>query len=184
MAIRAASRRRSEEKLLKTLAPVDAAWVAGFLEGEGHFGWWGTTSAENWNLRGYPLVAASQNNRDPLDRLASLFGFGKVRLQGQTRAGNDHFEWRVINAEAVEVMAAIFLHMSPKRQGQIKEIVARYAEREAEKLTEALRRDQECPSGHLRAEHGVLRTVRGKPQWYCKRCNRDRARQRREGITG
>jgi hypothetical protein len=161
------------------ISPTDAAWAAGFLEGEGHFGWWGDTSPRGWNLRGYPLVAASQNNRAPLDRLASLFGFGEVRLQSKTKAGNDHFEWRVINVQAIDVMVAVFRQMSTKRQGQIKEIVATYAEREASKVAEFLRRQEACPRGHLRAEHGVLRNVRGGMQWSCRRCSRDRARIRR-----
>lgn len=127
-------------------------WVAGFLEGEGCFGWYG----ENRKLPnrrkkwlGYPAVVVGQNDPEPLERLAATFP-GTIRFNSFNRGGKEHYEYRVINESAIDIMVAVFPLMSVRRQEKIKEVVANYAERTVERIQDALF----CPKGHSRDIYG------------------------------
>lgn len=82
----------------------DIAWAAGFLEGEGCFTWKDTE-----------CIVAPQVQREPLSRLASLFG-GTIR----DRHGRGQVEWAVSGSRARGVMMTIYSFMSPRRKEQIK----------------------------------------------------------------
>lgn len=82
----------------------DIRWAAGFIEGEGSFGYYGQT------LR----VSASQNSTWPLEKLQTLFG-GKI---GQSK-GRPAYKWWVTGATAHKAMIELRPLMSPRRQAQI-----------------------------------------------------------------
>lgn len=88
----------------------DLSWLAGFLEGEGHFG----TAAK------CEQVAASQVNDEPLARVLRLLG-GSMTYHVATRKNeNDIFRWAVTGSRARGVMLTLFPLLSEKRQEQIR----------------------------------------------------------------
>lgn len=97
----------------KSPTTTDLAWAAGFLEGEGSFG------AKRVDAR-TEGVSASQVQREPLERLAALFG-GTITAQppgGPTR--QPWFRWAITGTRARGVMMTLFTFMSPKRRCQMK----------------------------------------------------------------
>lgn len=162
-------------------------WVAGFFEGEGCFGWYGEhrqlpNRRKKWI--GYPCAVVSQNDPEPLHRVAATFP-GTVRLASVTAGGKDHWEYRVINTPAIDLMIELFPLMTVRRQTKIAEIVANYAERTVERVESALF----CPHGHSRDEFGARRTKGvGKGNLYCRECQRVTqaeymATKRREAVA-
>jgi hypothetical protein len=90
------------------IATPDITWAAGFLEGEGSFGCPRTS----------PQIQAAQVNREPLDRLASIFG-GKVYACRARGNGRPYFMWSMVGTRAASVMMTIAGQMSARRFGQI-----------------------------------------------------------------
>jgi enoyl reductase-like protein len=84
--------------------PVDVAWAAGFLDGEGHFG---------ARSNGPALEAVQVKTDAPLRRLQRLFG-GSI-----TKRGGDHpaFVWR-LHGQADTRLALLMLipHLVVKRR--------------------------------------------------------------------
>src|SRR5665213_2081216 len=123
-------------------------WIAGFLEGEGCFGWYGEHRkfpARRTKWLGYPCVVVSQNSREPLERVEASFPGGTLRLNSILR-GKEHWEYRVNNEVAIDIMVAVYPLMSTRRQERIREVVAHYASRSAERLQNAIF----CSAGHSR----------------------------------
>lgn len=101
----------------------DVAWAAGFLEGEGSFHLW--TKKDSRYAGGvcqYPRVKASQNDREPLERLLDAFG-GSINVE--RHAGSDRpnrktiWYWALTGDRAVAVMEAVLPLMSSRRKVQI-----------------------------------------------------------------
>ena len=96
----------------------DLYWAAGFIEGEGCFS---ATTTER--------VRVSQVNREPIDRLVSLFG-GTTKLDKAQHSIRAKYEsrpiwcWSVYGARAQGVMMTLYALMSAKRQRQIREALA------------------------------------------------------------
>jgi hypothetical protein len=67
----------------------------------------------NWSIE----VSAVQKQREPLERLRAMFG-------GTIRSRPIH-QWRASGKRALGVMLTLFVLMSPRRQGQIKEALRR-----------------------------------------------------------
>ena len=92
------------------------AWAAGFLEGEGSFHVWRRKNGQ------YPRVKASQNEREPLERLVTIFG-GTINVE--RHAGSDRpnrktiWYWSLTGKKAVPVMEAVLPFMSARRRVQI-----------------------------------------------------------------
>lgn len=104
-------------------SPVEVAWAAGFLEGEGSFHLW--TKKDSRYRGGYyraPRVKASQVEREPLERLQRLFG-GSINVE--RRAGSDHpnrkliWCWSTSGSRAAAIMRAVRPHMTERRRQQI-----------------------------------------------------------------
>jgi hypothetical protein len=93
-------------------------WAAGFLEGEGSFGCW------NGGARGKQfVVCAEQVQREPLERLKTLFG-GSIN-QGSTRGGRNRIaRWRISGARARGAAMTLFTLMSLRRKEQIKTMLS------------------------------------------------------------
>ena len=101
----------------------DLAWAAGFLEGEGTF----YCNIQKPKKEGYkPQAAISlravQVEREPLERLARIFPFG--RMYGPYKGkGNKqpHHQWGVHSFEAGQaIIALIWPWLSTKRKEQAK----------------------------------------------------------------
>ncbi len=92
-------------------ATTDLYWAAGFLEGEGSF----------LAHTGCCRVSANQVQRQPLERLAFLFG-GSIRYHK-----NKIWVWRINGTWARGVMMTLFGLMSFKRKGQIRKALSAWA---------------------------------------------------------
>lgn len=89
--------------------PIDIAWAAGFIEGEGSF---------KKHARSYRIVCG-QNDREPLDRLSALFG-GSIRLQHRMYRGEPRpiFVWEVYGEKAGRAIDLIYPFLSARRREQ------------------------------------------------------------------
>jgi hypothetical protein len=109
----------------------DLQWTAGFLEGEGSF-----TATENWNKTQNKMsrniaVTASQVNKEPLEKLQSLFG-GRIyfyRGGGRKLKNGDTWQgiwiwWKGGGPGGIGLAMTLFSLMSTKRKEQIKKMIA------------------------------------------------------------
>jgi len=87
---------------------VDLAWAAGFLEGEGSF----------YSQRRGSHVAATQKEKEPLERLQALFG-GNIRIENKKR-GFSNYRWTTSGPRARGIAMTIYGFMSNRRKEQIK----------------------------------------------------------------
>ena len=89
--------------------PIDIAWAAGFIEGEGSFG--------NFTTAG---VRAAQVQKEPLDRLQKMFG-GKIYLHKRNRDNaknanaKDIWVWYLYGSKAAGAIMSMLCLLSPKR---------------------------------------------------------------------
>ena len=151
--------------------PLDLAWAAGFLEGEGCFGYYfHRPGARNGSLH----LNASQKEREPLDRLREIFGVGFITQKIDRRGGQavDPPLPRLEDPAISPVMRMLLPHMSSRRQARISEALAEHEVVQARKAAASIR----CPHGHLHADH---RGLRGNGTHYCKACQREREARRR-----
>lgn len=105
---------------LRDMTLEEQAWVAGFLEGEGHFG--ALRTGRPRKDGSHPRrcrVSAGQATREPLDKLLQLTGVGRVHGPYKN-AGQGHYGWNVQRQEDVDgVVCAVFMQLSERRQRQI-----------------------------------------------------------------
>lgn len=90
----------------------DIAWMAGFMEGEGHFR--GIQPGQ-----GGDRAVAVQVNKDPIDRIIALFG-GRAHLRKLELPSHDVWCWQASGARARGLMMTLYPFMSPLRQSQIR----------------------------------------------------------------
>ena len=95
----------------------DIHWAAGFLEGEGTFGFYVRK----------PVASAEQVQKEPIDRLKKIFG-GSLRIRITKRKSNeqDRFVWTAHGGRAIGVMLTLFCLMSLKRKTQIKKALYKW----------------------------------------------------------
>lgn len=86
---------------------TDIGWVAGFLEGEGSFGW----------AQSRLFVTVSQKDREPLDKLNSLVAGRLYRFEPKGR--NPIYRWECSGPQASGLMMTVFSLMSARRRDQI-----------------------------------------------------------------
>lgn len=151
---------------------IEIGWIAGFLDGDGCFGWYGENQKRNNSRKqwlGYPMVTAAQNELEPLERINKKFPGVTRYILTQTN-GKERFEYRAINSGAIDIMVAVFPLMSSRRQEKIKEVIANYANRESERVQDALF----CPKGHSREKYGFrVKSGANKGDRRCKECNKE-----------
>ena len=117
----------SAVSILRVYDPADwrIPWAAGFIDGEGSVG-----IKQRSDRTGYGTVylSAPQVRREPLDRLAEMFG-GSSRLRRSQRAGwRDLWVWEIGGARRVgPVLTALIPFLTVKREEA--EIVMRFIER-------------------------------------------------------
>ena len=122
------------------LSVRDIAWAAGFLEGEGCFG----------DNHGSPVIAASQVQREPLERLIINFGgslhhYSANHNQRKYSYGGAIWMWRICGSKAAGMMMTLFSLMSPKRRIKIRNILKRWKKQPGYGHN---RRDNVCKKGH------------------------------------
>lgn len=86
----------------------DIFWAAGFIEGEGHFRW-----------RHSEVVAVGQVQKEPLERLARLFGGKIASYKRQLRKYSDYHEWRIHGSRARGLMFTLYPLLSSRRKAQV-----------------------------------------------------------------
>lgn len=149
---------------------AETAWAAGFLEGEGCFGWYGGTTRRSQNkshLIRTPnaVITATQNEREPLDKLVAIFNAGRINTKVNSK--RTAWEWRCQGHAAIPVMQAILPYMSERRTGRIRHVITQHS-----LLQEHIASQKEsamCPKGHPWAQHSGFRA---NGRRYCKACSR------------
>jgi hypothetical protein len=98
---------------------VEAAWLAGLLEGEGTFGWAPRIDADPR----YPIVRLAMSDEDVVRRAAALMGAGVVHRRGR---GHHKDVWTASKWgwPALDVMRAVRPFMGTRRGARIDELVA------------------------------------------------------------
>lgn len=109
---RAGADRSPAPKSIQKPTIRDLAWMAGFMEGEGHF--CGITLGG-----GGDRAVAVQVNKAPIDRIVALFG-GTAYLRKKDPPCHDVWCWQVSGARARGLMMTLYPLMTPLRQSQIR----------------------------------------------------------------
>ena len=138
----------------------DLHWIAGFLEGEGTFGRCGGTI----------IVAASQVNKEPVDKLYNLLGGSVLYLEriNQNPKWNNCYRWTIYGENAELLMKVIFPIMSIKIKNKISEILSWYASRPGRNFAKSGRKT--CRKGlHLWTDKNTFINYRGIKT--CRLCN-------------
>ena len=139
------------------LSAKDLGWVAGFIEGEGTFGWAGTT----------PTVSAAQVQYWPLERMKALCGGSIITLKRKEVVGQIYFRWYIYGVGATELIKLIYPLLSPRRQEQAKVVYTkRYQQVNAPKLIKTI-----CKHGHLWIKKNIY-TFKKDGRQICKICAR------------
>lgn len=113
--------RRNVPNATRTPTEADIAWVAGFLEGEGHF----QRSYSSNDRYGTERASAGQVNPEPLYRLQEFFGGGIHKKKRGKWGMNDIFYWQVTGERARVLMRAVEPLMSARRRDQIRRASSR-----------------------------------------------------------
>lgn len=99
----------------------DLYWAAGFMEGEGAFGYY----------KGSLELQVAQVHKPPVEKLKELFG---GQLRQQIKRDKPHWQpswhWQPAGKRAAGIMMTVYSLMSPKRQGQIKKALLGWRARE------------------------------------------------------
>jgi hypothetical protein len=157
---------------------IDVAWAAGFLEGEGCFGWYGggtrRRAKPHLTRTANAVINASQNEREPLDRLVSIFGAGRINpKRNKVRTA---WEWRCQGHAAIPVMKAVLPHMSARRAERIREVIAEHNALQEQIATR--KNAPTCKNGHPWSEFtGYRKKGVHAGKRYCKACSRESARR-------
>ena len=97
-----------------TIRVTDLYWLAGYLEGGGCFHFTGHS----------PTVIVTSTDKDPIDRCFGLLKFGHIYQKNRkTKTGKTVYSYSAHGMRAVQVMMTIFILMSQRRQGKIKEVL-------------------------------------------------------------
>lgn len=153
-----------ESAINHKISTLEIAWAAGFIEGEGSFGY------------PSPKVTAAQVQREPIDRLQRIFG-GKIS-QRTTRgfSGKKIWIWALSSHRSVEVMMTIYVLMSPKRRGEIERTLFAWKSARLFRRTGA----DVCARGHSLTGYNAL-LVDGYIK--CRACKNLARRMRRAGNS-
>lgn len=135
---------------------VDLGWAAGFYEGEGHL----SKSTGN----GGPLVSISQCNREPLEKIQSLFG-GQIYGPKQVKGGNqDVFIWQLTkHSVSKHFMYSILPWLSSKKQEDALNKIEYY-------VNKLEIRKAYCGNGHYRTEENTR--IRKNGARDCRLCDK------------
>lgn len=92
------------------MTDTEIAWLAGWLEGEGYFGY----------NNGSPFIRAKSVDYDTLLKVQATAGKGNIRVEHTDKEHHkDTWEWAVFGINAVNVMLAIRDYMGERRTSKI-----------------------------------------------------------------
>jgi hypothetical protein len=98
-----------------SVAIKDIHWAAGLLEGEGCF--YMNTKRKRFE------VLCNMTDKEPLDKLASLFGGTIHSRPPANEKAKPYFRWEVYSSRAIGLMQTLHGLLSPRRQAKIREIL-------------------------------------------------------------
>lgn len=104
---------------LLEMSPTDLAWLAGWLEGEGTFGF------QQVNGVVYPKLAAASTDHDTLERAQAITGVGRImNITKQKPHHKQSWIWNVYRCnDVLALMQAIEPLMMSRRQARIHEVI-------------------------------------------------------------
>src|SRR3990167_9308464 len=128
-----------------SVSTIDLAWTAGFIEGEGSFGF--RKIRPRGNPSGQPDVVAVQVQREPLEKLQRLFG-GWLYVNKKVRppSRSPLWRWGITGPRAIGVMYSLYPLMSSRRRKQIVSVVSEW--RKLPGRYTAQRAKTHCEHGH------------------------------------
>jgi hypothetical protein len=97
----------------------DKAWLAGLLEGEGHFG------ISSNGRKEYFKVIVKMTNSEVIDRVASLFDRKPHRVVAQKPGWNDQYCVQIKGTPAVKLAREIYPWLSTTRRIQIRKALVK-----------------------------------------------------------
>lgn len=98
----------------------DLAWLAGLLEGEGHFTIHGSSHTSRWPR---PKLTLGMTDEDIVIRAAQLMGTNKYSIRSEPRR-RDFFRVTVTGERCAQVMRDILPYMGQRRAQKIMTILA------------------------------------------------------------
>lgn len=143
------------------MSPVEIAWLAGLLEGEGSFVT-GPPSKPN-----QPRIAVEMKDRDIIERIALYFGVTYIHNRPAKGKWSECFRITLKGQKAVDLMIKLRPLMGERRKSQIDRAITSHkpgiAGEDARKLskeqwTKLTQRAQNEPISKLAAEFGVSRS--------------------------
>src|ERR1700749_3884577 len=155
---------------IRMVTAIEIAWAAGFIEGEGHL----------HLTRTSPQVECSQVQKEPLERLVTIFG-GTLRfVQRKNPKPNhkDYYRWQINGPKAAGVMMTIYAMMSPVRKEQIEHALNVWKAAPRRKWFNATK--THCKRGHeFTPENTYLKSTKAGPKTYrqCRTCQKDLAKR-------
>ena len=145
-------------------------WIAGFLEGEGSFGYAKST----------PAVSAVQVDREPIDLLYRLLGGGINTFSRKEVKGNIYYRWNAYGPRAAGIMMTVYPLMTKRRQKRIREELARWMSKGRSETD----RKTNFGCGHNKEEHGVRINPTKKTSYLrCRTCHNEIQRKYRGKLS-
>lgn len=128
-------------------------WAAGFLEGEGCFQF---SKAKNMS------VTATQVQKEPLERLQSMFGGSIYGYQPREPNKSFCYRWCAVGTRAVGICMTLYSLMSPKRKVEILKVIDGWRKKKVRNKFSL-----HCDQGHPFDEDN---TYWHNGQRYCRAC--------------
>ncbi len=96
------------------MRPVDVAWLAGLLEGEGYF---------CLNRGRYPRIDLRMTDRDVIEKVAAMWHSGVWEQKPKTERHKTVWKTDVSGPRAVGLMMTLYLYLGERRQERIRTIL-------------------------------------------------------------
>jgi hypothetical protein len=136
------------------ITTLEIAWLAGLLEGEGSFGFYGTCG---------PRVFLSMTDKDVVQHAASLLHVKRINPRAPLGYGKKLlWVFDVAGIRAVGIMLTVYKFLGTRRQEKIRDCLAKWRK----KLPMTKYRTH-CPSGH---EYNEQNTYSYKGTRLCRAC--------------
>lgn len=85
------------------MTDIEAAWLAGFFEGEGNVRFGSITKRPDGRIYGSPVIDICQVNKEPLDKVAKLLPKGKIYGPYQYSSNKQpHYKFCLVGKQNVE----------------------------------------------------------------------------------
>lgn len=105
------------------MARVDAAYLAGIVDGEGTV----TLMRNRANERRCPHVSIANTNEGLLLWVAHVTGLGRVRRRTKRRdTWADGYEWRVVGRQALDVLRVVLPYLRTGKRDRARLMVDQY----------------------------------------------------------